>query len=137
MKSILTLAGTAFILVGCATTQQNKAPAEPIVVGPTPVCSSPDECQAMWAKAATVLPTLTGMRLALMNDTYMETYPAIRGIPLHAKATKNPLGNGKYEISATITCRHQGVCGDLPERGMKLFNTAVDNAGLALRPITK
>lgn len=136
MKLILTLAGSAIILMGCAT-QQNKAPTEPVVVGPTPVCSSADECQAMWAKATTVLPIITGMRLAMMNDIYMETYPAVRGVPLHAKATKNPLGNGKYEISATITCRHSGVCGDLPERGLQLFNTSVNNAGLAFRPVSK
>jgi hypothetical protein len=137
MRLILALAGSAIILMGCATTQRNKAPSEPIDVGPTPVCSSTDECQAMWAKATTVLPMITGMRLAMMNDIYMETYPAIRGVPLHAKATKNPLGNGKYEISATITCRHSGVCGDLPENGLRLFNTSVNNAGLAFRPISK
>lgn len=152
MKLFLALISATAALMGCATnqpapspkkqvaastTQAPAKPKEPIVIGPTPVCSSPDECQAMWAKAATVLPTITQMRLAMMNDTYMETYPGVRGIAMHAKAVKKPIGNGKYEIAASISCRTSSGCGDLEDMGMALFNTVVDNAGAPLRPGAK
>jgi len=116
---------------GCAHKEQVDS--EPIDVGEAPVCSSDGECRAMWARAAQVLPIITGMKLRIMNDIFMETFVPVRGIPMTASAVKEPRGDGTTVIRANIGCRYQGACGNLPQVSLKRFNSSVSSAGTLYR----
>lgn len=116
------------VLVGCVTQPQSPPkPREPIVVGPTPECSSKDECDAMWLRAIESLQLATGMKIQTMSDMYLQTYTSRRVPEVSGSAQKVPLGDGRYAIRASFVSRYGSQ--DLTDSMLALFNLQVTNAG--------
>ena len=57
----------------------------------------------MWANATNAIETVTRMKLETVSETLLETYNANSFNVLSGRVVKMPLGNGSYQIQATIT----------------------------------
>ena len=118
--STLLLAG---LLSACA---QNKTwvPYESVSPG---VCTTKTQCDAMWLRATSEIASVSGMKVRLLTDSYIETFDGTRQGRLYGRVEKRPLGQDTFEIVATLACGY--ACGDIPLRGESLFNSSVRIAG--------
>lgn len=115
-------------LGGCALPKKEYVPYD--MVGPA-ICDTERQCQAMWLRATTEISTVSGMKVRLLTDTYIETFDGTVQGRMLGKVEKIPLQNGKgYMITPFLYCRPK--CGDLPQRGQSLFNAAVKASGSGL-----
>lgn len=114
------------LIAGCAS-----APSEPVPqITAAPSCSSAAQCDAMWAEAITQIQSLSGMRLQVVTDAFMQTYPIPRGRydRLEGLARRMPHPDGSTTIEAEFSCR---VCEPhIPAQALNLFFASVKGAGL-------
>lgn len=125
------IAGVVGVLVGCATLPAQQARRPPPVPGPTPVCTFDRQCAEMWMAARQAAELVSGMRIRIFTDTFMETFVPRQSYMPAVAVTKYPIGQDSYEIRAEMQCR--GRCGDVGESGMALFNNLVTSAGIGVR----
>ena len=111
------------VLAGCA----QKKPWVPYESVSPAHCTSKTQCDAMWARATSEIVNVSGMKIRLLTDSYIETFDGTRQFRMYGRVQKRPLGNDSYEIIATLTCGY--ACGDLALRGESLFNSSVRMAG--------
>lgn len=128
MKKLFLLI-TASVLSGCVTQGGNNVFPIAQELAVTPVCKTDKQCQAMWLEAKTRISKVTGMRLRIVNDDYLETY-ALRRYPtiLAGTVTKSPNPDGSYSIKANIVCTVMDCRGE-DIAAFSEFNTAVIDAG--------
>lgn len=98
---------------------QSKSP-------PLPTCYSKPQCDAMWSEATVRIQTLTGMRLQVATDAYLNTYNASPG-RITGEARRVPRPDGSTVIQATFNCNY---CSDeLAAQAHYLFMLSVRAAG--------
>lgn len=90
-----------------------------------PVCTEPRHCERMWAAAHDALTLATGMRIRLVSESRIETYPANDYGRLGGVVTKTPIGTGSYEISLSLECYRGTNCDKARAANIDLFNTLV------------
>ncbi|MCS3467082.1 hypothetical protein M2401_000803 [Pseudomonas sp. JUb42] len=111
-------------LVGCAHRQ--KTPDMPLSeVRPTPVCEGEKQCSEMWGRALDAVSTVTRMKVASANDTFIQTYPTRQIGYLNGQVYKQSLGGGKYAIQGKFDCGRYDWCDNLLNSAQNLFNTSV------------
>lgn len=115
------------VLSGCAFDGIKPPPREPVFVNTrTPVCSEATECEAKWTTAHEAIQLASGMRIQTATPTFIQTYGPTDGLHLGGRATKHPLGEGRYEIRGSFSCRFSGPsCDDMKAGATNLFNTLV------------
>src|SRR3546814_9502067 len=77
----------ALALIGCA---QPTRVSEPFAYPPDPICSTPSQCEAMWAQAPISISNITGMKVRMQTDTYIETFDGTRQSRLYGRVVKMP-----------------------------------------------
>lgn len=91
-----------------------------------PTCYSRPQCDAMWSEATSRIQTLTGMRLQVATDTYLNTYNASPG-KITGEVRKIPRPDGTTIIQASFDCNY---CSDgLASQARDLFTVYVKAAG--------
>jgi hypothetical protein len=133
MLRMTAAASAVVILAGCATGQQQARtprPAAQVVTQPTPVCSTRRQCDVMWAEAREAAQKISGMRIRMMTDTFIDTFQPRLGPGV--QVSKFPIGEGRYEIRAQLQCRDPD-CDGLHASAMNAFNALVSAAGMGVR----
>jgi hypothetical protein len=125
-KIILYCITVSAFLSGCAQTGDSFSSSSYIPKYRSPTCASAAECSSKWAAARDQIQSLTGMRLRVATDSYLETFTR-RGIPLMGVVDKIDLGDGTFLIRGRIQCNSitPAPCADLPSRGTDAFNAAL------------
>lgn len=122
---LLILSASVVALTGCA----QPPLASPFEYPADPICFSERQCEAMWAQAPMSISNVTGMKVRMQSDTYIETYDGTRNpARLFGRVTKSPNPDGSYTIRSSVRCGVAG-CGDLYLRAQALFNGDMHNAG--------
>jgi hypothetical protein len=76
----------------------------------------------MWLDAQEAIVMVTRMRIRLVNDSRIETYPASQFASMGGVVLKYPLGEDKYQIRVRLECFGYTECSDLRASGTNLFN---------------
>ncbi len=80
----------------------------------------------MWAEAIGQLQTLSGMRLQIATETFIQTYNANGYGRLSGMARKVPKPDGSTVIESGFTC---DFCGVSPHKAVNMFSWSVSYAG--------
>lgn len=91
----------------------------------TPACADTRKCEVMWSRAQDAVAVVSNMRIRLMTDSRIETFPPTRYGSTGAVVTKVPVGESGYEIKIQIECYRSVDCSDLQRSGRRLFNMMV------------
>ena len=89
------------LMTSCAAIAENNARYEQMRAlfhRTIPVCSGEAQCKVMWERAQLWIVQHSKMRLAIATDVLIQTHDDPDGIVLTMKATKEPIGQGKYRI---------------------------------------
>ena len=124
-RTVILLAMTA-ALAGCAApTPRPKAP-PPVVTSEAPRCrDAGGECARMWIAAQQTAENLSGMRLRMVTDTRIETFPPRDFGRTGVIVVKYPLQDGSFELQADFECYGSTDCSRLRPLGINAFNTRV------------
>ncbi|WP_339935155.1 hypothetical protein [Vreelandella glaciei] len=126
MNKILISLGMLIILAGCAAT-----PSEPDIplseVRPTPTCDNEVDCENMWVAAQSALQSVSGMRLAVANDNFAQTYPSTRVGVLDGQVRKERTEEG-YRFVAAFGCGGHSWCNNMLNLNLSAFNAQVSRA---------
>ena len=129
MKAIATAALFSIVsLTACAPKQLNPADYAAFDYPPDPVCTNDRQCAAMWVEAITQIPKLSGMKIRMQTDSYIETFDGTRQGRMLGRVVKTPAQDGGYTITSTLDCGPID-CKVLDLRGQALFNQYVTAAG--------
>lgn len=90
-----------------------------------PRCSTQRECEVMWSDAQEALALVSQMRIRMVSETRIETYPPTTYGRVGAIVTKVPVGEKDYEIRIRLECYRSVPCDETRESGTKLFNLMV------------
>lgn len=118
MRYLITL--TAAFLASAACLAQD--------VKPAPHCNSSRECEIMWADAQEAVGLVSNMRIRLLTDTRIETYPPNTYGRVGAVVTKTPAGTEGYDVKIRLECYVRSGCEGIQASGTKLFNSLVAKA---------
>lgn len=127
MRAIIVLVAIV-ALAGCAASR--SAPPPP-AIDPAAVCTSAEQCDAMWAEAMVQAQNLSGMRLQTATDSFLQTYGETNFDRMSAMARRVPHPDGTTTIEAAFSCRY---CGNLAYDAVNLFTAAVKRAGAGFAP---
>jgi len=110
-KLLLVLAASVAFSSGCATNQP-KLSAELQQELDSPLyCNSEEECNLMWERATFFVTNNSGFKLQIHNDTVIQTYnPTNHSVRLAFNISREPLGNGKYQIWTKAWCANMFGC---------------------------
>ncbi|MDG9785242.1 hypothetical protein [Metapseudomonas otitidis] len=118
------IAGLALMsLSGCMMPPQNTKP--PAVEDPA-ACFTKEQCDAMWSEAAIQIQSLSGMKLQVLNDTFMQTFNPTSPSLMAGMARKVPMPDGSTVFDATFTCR---FCNNLNYEALNLFTRNLKMVG--------
>lgn len=118
------IAGLALMsLSGCMMPPQNTKP--PAVEDPA-ACFTKEQCDAMWSEAAIQIQSLSGMKLQVLNDTFMQTFNPTSPSLMAGMARKVPMPDGSTAFDATFTCR---FCNNLNYEALNLFTRNLKMVG--------
>lgn len=74
-------------------------------------CEGEDECKVMWERASFFVNTNAGFKIQIHNDTLIETYnPTDYSTRLAYSISKEPLGDGRYQIWTIAWCASMSGC---------------------------
>jgi hypothetical protein len=119
------------LLAGCASAPPSTARPMPVATE-APTCDNAAECGRMWSTARETIQSLTRLRLRVVTDAYLETFPPNSSQPTGGSVAMSPLGNGRFQIQATIEC-YYADCERLKVSGVNAFNARVRLSGDRLR----
>lgn len=99
------------VLFGCVANQP-KLPPELQSELDTPIyCEGEGECKVMWERATFFVNSNAGFKLQVHNDTIIQTYnPSEHSPELAFSISKEPLGNGRYQIWTKAWCANIFGC---------------------------
>ena len=118
------IAGLALMsLSGCMMPPQNTKP--PAVEDPA-ACFTKEQCDAMWSEAAIQIQSLSGMKLQVLNDTFMQTFNPASPSLMAGMARKVPMPDGSTAFDATFTCR---FCNNLNYEALNIFTRSLKTVG--------
>ena len=101
IKWLLLAMSAAVLASGCAPTVYPSA-YEPV---PDPVhCKAGRQCEAEWVAAQEAVESASFMKLRMVTDTRLETYPEATSGRMQGTVTKFPAPDGSYVIAAQFTC---------------------------------
>lgn len=105
IKNAFLLIALTVVSSGCATNQPNlSAELQQELVAPL-YCSSESECKLMWERATFFVTKYAGFKLQIHNDTVIQTYnPTHASVKLAFNITREPKGDGKYQIWTKVWC---------------------------------
>lgn len=121
MRAIVITVLASILMTGCA--QQPPRKAERVDPGPPSICRTPAECSVMWSNSIDQVQRITGMKLALATDSYLQTYSNFRAPWMMGQVYKTANQDGTATIRAEFTCRHG--CDELASSAERLFNTMI------------
>lgn len=93
---------------------------------PAPVCSGQVACERMWLKAQETAETLSGMKLRMVTESRIETFPPSSQDRTGITVLKYPLGGGRYEIRAKFECHPSRDCSKIAPLGLDAFNSTLN-----------
>jgi hypothetical protein len=79
----------------------------------------------MWITAQQVVQNLTSMRLRMVTDTRLETFPPTSFGRSGATVVMYPMQDGTYELRADFECYRRVDCSDVRPLGINAFNSSV------------
>lgn len=98
------------ILGGCATAPTLPADLQAELNNPL-YCQGEAECKTMWERATYYVNANAGFKIQIHNDTIIETYnPSEHSVRLAFSITREPLGNGRYQIWTKAWCANIFGC---------------------------
>lgn len=86
-----------------------KALSEQKALRAVPVCSKEDDCSAKWEAAQLWVVNNAGYKLQTVTDVVIETYNS-SGPAVAVRVLKQPIGQGKYELIASVYCDNPFGC---------------------------
>ncbi|MBK6617477.1 MAG: hypothetical protein WAT53_08195 [Nitrosomonas sp.] len=108
--ALLFVAFTA-VLSGCASNQLKLSVELQQEIDTPLYCNSEDECKVMWERATFFVNDNAGFKLQIHNDTIIQTYnPTEYSVNLAFSISREPLGNGKYQIWTKAWCANMFGC---------------------------
>jgi len=109
IKATLSMVGATLLLSGCAT---QKIPDHIQADLNKPIfCNNEIECKEMWERATYFVTANSGFKLQIHNDIVIQTYSPPQNSPALAfKITKEPKGDGKYQIWTSAACNNIFGC---------------------------
>jgi hypothetical protein len=81
----------------------------------------------MWANAIEQVQRITGMRLSIATDTYLQTYAGLRAPWMTGQVMRVKNNDGTETIHGTFACRYD--CNGIDRRAERLFNVMVKPLG--------
>lgn len=108
--ALTAIVATVTILTACASPaiRQEKLAA---LEASTPICSNQDECNAKWDAAQLWVVKNAGWKIQNQSSVLIETYNPSQNSPaLAVRATKEPLGGGKFKIVVKTWCANMFGC---------------------------
>jgi hypothetical protein len=113
MKLKRTIILTIFIALtaGCAGNKPKLTPELQSELDTPLYCESSESCKTMWERATFFVNSNAGFKLQVHNDTIIQTYnPSEFSPKLAFSISKEPLGNGKYQIWTKAWCANMFGC---------------------------
>lgn len=96
---------------GCATNPTNLPPELQSEIDTPLYCQGENECKTMWERATFFVNANAGFKLQVHNDTIIQTYnPSDNSPRLAFSISKEPLGDGKYQIWTKAWCANMFGC---------------------------
>lgn len=108
----LLLIGVAITLASGCAANKPKLSSELQYELDTPLyCDDEKSCKTLWERATYFVNSNAGFKLQIQNDTVIETYNPVQNSPkLAFSISKEPLGNGKYQIWTKAWCANIFGC---------------------------
>lgn len=76
-------------------------------------CQGEAQCKEYWERATFYVSNYAGFKIQILSDTLIETYnPSENSIRMAYKISKEPLGNGKYQIWTSVRCANMFGCAE-------------------------
>ena len=101
----------AVLLGGCAATPQKLSPDLQSEFGKPLFCEGESECKLMWERATFFVTSNAAYKMQIHNDTVIQTYNPSENSPgLAFSVTKEPLGEGRYQIWTKAWCANVFGC---------------------------
>lgn len=102
---------SATFFIGCAGIKPNLSPELQNEFDTPLYCQDEAECKTIWERATYFVNANAGFKLQIHNDTIIETYnPSANSPRLAFSITREPLGNGKYQIWTKAWCANMFGC---------------------------
>jgi hypothetical protein len=116
------------LLSGCTVlTDQQVSDLNLEIARTTPMCYSPETCEAAWAAARTWIQQNAGFKLQTYSSDFMETYNPTNSSPeLAASVSKEPIGGGKYQLTIKLWCDNMFGCQPNEKVAHATFNQFVN-----------
>jgi hypothetical protein len=100
-------------LTGCASQPEFIPPRVTEAANMPVVCSTKEECDAMWAKAQIFIVQNAGYKIQVATDYIIETYSSRVSNGYSMRLIKTPLGEGKFQFNLSASCGdYPGICGN-------------------------
>lgn len=125
MRSGLVLALVA--LAGCAQIAGPQFEArKQEVLATRPQCAGAEQCAAMWEAAQLWVVKNAGYKIQTITSVLIETYnPAQSSSSLAVRVVREPLGGGRYVLTASLWCANLFGCTTHPLDAALAFNRAL------------
>lgn len=135
MYRILTAFAICFSLSACVTPPPRAYTPAPVINTQAPQCSGKSQCAALWVDAQRTIEAVTGMRVHMVTDGRITTFPAVGYSRLGGEVTKRPISDSTYELRAYFECYRNTECSDLRASATNLFNTMLGGAPMPVATV--
>lgn len=99
------------ILFGCVGVKPQLSEELQTALDSPLFCENEFECKIMWERAVYFVNRNAGFKIQLLKDSIIETYnPPSTSTRLAFSITKEPLGNGRYQIWTKAWCSNIFGC---------------------------
>ena len=107
----LVVLGVLAYLSGCATSPAELSPELQSELNKPLYCEGEENCRIVWERATFFVNNNAGFKLQVHNDTVIQTYNPSENSPgLAFSISKEPLGNGRYQIWTKAWCANIFGC---------------------------
>lgn len=126
MKKSTLSAVTVLVLSACAAPQRSytssyRPPA--VVDTQAPRCTGKTQCEALWIDAQRAIESITRMRVRMVTDGRIVTFPSTDYARLGGEVVKYPIDDSTYELRVSYECYRFTECSDLKVSATNLFNS--------------
>lgn len=93
-----------------------------------PTCNASAQCQNKWDAAQVWVSKNAGYKIRTATTALIETYEAVGGsTDFYMRVTKEPLGDGKYQMNLALRCDNFISCRAEPYQLIMDFNNYINS----------
>jgi hypothetical protein len=115
------------------TTHAYSAPS--VIDTQAPRCTGKSQCEALWVDAQRAIESVTGMRVRMVTDGRITTFPSTGYSRLGGEVAKYPMNESTYELRVYYECYRYTDCSDLRVLATNLFNKMLGGTAMPAQAV--